>query len=247
MVQMTPRAILRGIVHTAVSLVAAYGVCVGLTWLSYGRRLSLKTEEADELLDRFMSEYHVAERHSIFVQAPAEVTLAAAYEMDFDNSRVVRTIFKARELLLHGQSAGNELPRGLVAKTKALGWGVLAEVPGREIVMGAVTQPWVANTKFGALAPEQFASFQDPEYVKIAWTLRADPVTATTSIFRTETRVVACGAVSKSKFRKYWAFLSPGIVLIRRAMLGPLRRDAELRARESQGHEPRLQHDPHPR
>jgi hypothetical protein len=155
--------------------------------------------------------------------------------MDFDDSRIVRTIFKGRELLLHGQPAGNELPRGLLAKTKALGWGVLAEVPGREIVMGAVTQPWVANAKFRTLAPEQFASFQDPEYVKIAWTLRADPVTAMTSIFRTETRVLACGPISKSKFRKYWAFLSPGIVLIRLAMLGPLRREAERRARQPQG------------
>jgi len=133
-----------------------------------------------------MPEYEVVERHSTFVQAPAEVTLAAACEMDFDESRIVRTIFKGRELLLHGQPAGNELPRGLLAKTKALGWGVLAEVPGREIVMGAVTQPWVANAKFRTLAPEQFkqfTSFQDPEYVKIAWTLRADPVTAMTSIF----------------------------------------------------------------
>jgi hypothetical protein len=235
MVRMKPGAILPGVVITAASLVTAYGVYVGLTWLGYGRRHSAKKEEADQLLDRFMSEYDVVERHSIFVHAPAEVTLAAAYEMDFDESRIVRTIFKARELLMLGEPAGNELPGGLLAKTKALGWGVLAEAPGREIVMGAVTQPWVANAKFRTLAPEQFASFQDPEYVKIAWTLRADPVTAMTSIFRTETRALACGAVSKSKFRKYWAFLSPGIVLIRLAMLAPLRRDAERRARQPQG------------
>jgi hypothetical protein len=94
--------------------------------------------------------------------------------MDFDKSRIVRTIFKGRELLLRGQPARIELPRGLLAKTKTLGWGVLAETPGREIVMGAVTQPWVANATFRAFAPEQFASFHDPGYVKIAWTLRAD-------------------------------------------------------------------------
>ena len=99
--------------------------------------------------------------------------------------------------------------------------------------MGAVTQPWAANVVFRALEPEEFASFHDPGYVKIAWTLRADPVTATTSIFRTETRVLACGPVPRSKFRKYWAFLSPGIILIRLAMLGPLKRDAERRAREA--------------
>jgi hypothetical protein len=32
------------------------------------------------------------------------------------------------------------------------------------------------------------AAFNDPDYVKIVWTLRADPVDATHSVFRTETR-----------------------------------------------------------
>ena len=215
---------------TTVFLVIVYGAYAGITWLRYGCRRSATTEEVDPLLDRFMSDYEVVQRHHTLVQAPAEVTLAAACDMDFDESRIVRTIFKARELLLHGQSAENELPRGLLAKTKALGWGVLAEIQGREIVMGAVTQPWVANAKFRALSPEQFASFCDSEYVKIAWTLRADPVTAKTSIFRTETRALACGPISKSKFRKYWALLSPGIVLIRHALLRALKRSAERRA-----------------
>ena len=178
-----------------------------------------------------MPVYEVAERHHTFVRAPAEVVLATASDLDFEESRIVRTIFKGREYLLRGGRATSELPHGLLAKTKALGWGVLAEVPGREIVMGAVTQPWVANVQFRALVPEQFSSFQEAGYVKIAWTLRADPITPTTSIFRTETRVLACGSVARSKFRKYWAFLSPGVLLIRLAMLRPLRREAERRAR----------------
>jgi hypothetical protein len=107
---------------------------------------------------------------------------------------------------------------------------VLAEVPGHEIVMGAVTQPWVADMVFRPLPPEEFASFHDPGYVKIAWTLRADRLGERKSVFRTETRVLACGPVPRSKFRKYWALLSPGILLIRFAMLHPLKREAERRA-----------------
>jgi hypothetical protein len=193
----------------------------------------VKKDEADPLLDRFMPEYEMAERHSSSIGAPAEITLAAAYDMDFEDSLIVRTIIRSRELLLRARPAGNVLPRGLLAKTQAMGWSVLAEVPGREIVMGAVTQPWVANTVFHPLNPEEFASFHDPAYVKIAWTLRADPVTAAASVFRTETRALACGPMSRSKFRRYWAFLSPGIILIRLAMLGPLKREAERRSREA--------------
>jgi hypothetical protein len=227
---MNTRSILHRFCIAAAIAATTYGAYVGATWLRYGRRQPPKKGQADPLLDRFMPEYEVVERRSSKVGAPAEVTLAAACDLDFEDSRIVRAIFRGRELLLHTQTTGDALPRGLLAKTKLLGWGVLAEISGREIVMGAITQPWAANVVFRALAPEEFAAFHDPGYVKIAWTLRADPVTATKSIFRTETRALACGPVPRSKFRKYWAYLSPGIILIRVAMLGPLRREAERRA-----------------
>jgi hypothetical protein len=65
------------------------------------------------------------------------------------------------------------------------------------------------------------------------WTLRADPVDDHSSIFRTETRAVATDATARARFRRYWAFTSPGIALIRRLSLGPLKRDAERRARSA--------------
>lgn len=226
------RTILRWLAFSAAFCFASYTVHAGATWLRYGRRRAPAGRAVeDPLLDRFMPEYDVVERHGIPVAAPAEVTFAAACDIDLLDSRIARIIFKGRELLLRAHPDGNALPPGLVAKTKALGWGVLAEVPGREIVMGAVTQPWEPNVVFHALAPGEFASFRDPGYVKIVWTLRADPLTEAASIFRTETRVLALGPVARSKFRRYWAFVSPGIILIRLAMLGPVKREAERRAR----------------
>jgi hypothetical protein len=144
---------------------------------------------------------------------------------------VVRAIFKAREILLGSEPETAAHPRGLLALTTSMGWGALAEVPGREIIMGAVTQPWHANVVFRALPPSEFVQFNQPDYVKIVWTLRADPVGANGSIFRTETRALATDAAARGKFRRYWSFLSPGIILIRWASLGPLKREAERRAR----------------
>ena len=100
--------------------------------------------------------------------------------------------------------------------------------------MGAVTQPWLANVVFRTLPPEEFVAFREPDYVKIAWTLRADPLTATESIFRTETRVVTTSPAARAKFRRYWAFASPGIILIRWASLGPLKAEAERRSRAAE-------------
>lgn len=76
-----------------------------------------------------------------------------------------------------------------------------------------------------------FSAFQEPDLVKIAWTLRADPMNGGESIFGTETRAIATDAGARAKFHRYWAFLSPGIILIRWAMLPALKADAERRAR----------------
>jgi hypothetical protein len=203
-----------------------------MTWLRFGHAAAAGPEAADPLLDRFIPVYDVAERHQIHVAAPPDITFAVACEQDLMALPVVRAIFKAREMLLGSDPETLAHPGGLLALTKSIGWGVLAEVPGREVVMGAVTQPWRANVVFRALPPSEFAAFGEPGYVKIVWTLRADPVDTSRSIFRTETRAVATDATARAKFRRYWSFLSPGIILIRWASLGPLKREAERRARD---------------
>jgi hypothetical protein len=63
--------------------------------------------------------------------------------------------------------------------------------------------------KAGAGAGE-FATFDERDYVKIAWTLRADRAGAGASHFSTETRVVATDAATRARFRWYWSLFSPG-------------------------------------
>ena len=77
-----------------------YATVVGVSWLRYGRPAAPRPEDADPLLDRLMPAYDVAERHHIHVAAPATTTLAAAGDVDFEQSAVVRGIFRARELAL---------------------------------------------------------------------------------------------------------------------------------------------------
>lgn len=44
---------------------------------------------------------------------------------------------------------------------------------------------------------------------------------------------------ARTKFRWYWARFSPGIVLIRRIMLGPMKTEAERRALEARATRPK--------
>ena len=208
-----------------------YAAYVGTAWCRYGRISRASPQEADPLLDRFMPVYEVRGRHQIHVAAPAADTLAAAREMDLLQSPAVRAIVTARELILGATPDTRPRPRGLLAEVQALGWGVLADIPDREIVVGAVTQPWKANVVFRALPPGEFAAFDEPGFVKIVWTLRADPIGADESLFSTETRVVSTDASARARFRWYWSVFSPGMILIRWLSLGPLKADAERRAR----------------
>ena len=199
------------------------------TFLPFGRPSTARPEEHDELLDRFIPVYDVVERHHIPVCAPAAVTLTAAKDQDFQRIPAIRAIFKAREFVLRSKPVPSPATT-LFAQLQAFGWGVLAETPGREVVLGAVTKPWEPNPVFRALPPTEFPAFSEPGFVKIAFTLRADPVGEHNSVFRTETRAVATDAFARAKFRRYWTFVSPGVTAIRWLSLRPLKREAERRA-----------------
>ncbi|HEX4934678.1 MAG TPA: hypothetical protein VFV33_15920, partial [Gemmatimonadaceae bacterium] len=166
----------------------AYAVHVVRTWRRYGQVSPAPEDERDPLLDRFMPVSDIVERHSIRVSAPAEVTYDAARHIELTSHPVVRAIFIGRELLLGSERTAPQDRKGLLEEIQGMGWGVLAEVPNREIVLGAVTRPWEADVTFRAVPAEQFLAFDEPDCVKIAWTLRADALGEAESIFRTETR-----------------------------------------------------------
>lgn len=204
---------------------AGYGAYVVFAFLSYGHAHA--SSRSDALLDRFMPVYDVREEHQTFVNASATTTMESAQHVRFTDSPLIQAIFKAREAVLRAkpERAPQSLP--LVQFAQSIGWRVLANRPGREIVFGAVTAPWMANVVFRGVEPADFARFREPDYVKIVWTLRADPAGASGSTFTTETRALATDAGAREKFRRYWATYSPGIVLIRVGALALVKSRAE--------------------
>lgn len=207
-----------------------YAAWAAVAWTRYGHPAKAGApEEEDPRLDHLFPVYDVVERHHVRVSAPADVTLAAACELNLLDSGIARAIFKGREIMMRATPAAPLPANGLRRAALSLGWGILAEEPGHQIVFGAVTRPWEANPTFRALLPSEFVGFRQPGFVKIAWTLRADPIGDDASIFRTETRAIGTDAEARDAFRRYWALVSPGVALIRRAMLMPIKRAAEAR------------------
>lgn len=222
-VMMRPVRILKGAAAAGVLAGASYALT---TWYRYGRVSG--TGPPDPMLDRFLPEYEVRERHEIRVSAPAAATFAAARALELNRSPVIRAIFRARELLM-GASAtpSSPAPRPFLDEVVELGWRILAEEPGREIVLGAVTQPWQADVVFRGMPVEAFRVFDEPGYVKIAWTLCVEPVGEGASVFRTETRVMATEPESRARFRRYWVLVAAGIRMIRLETLRLVKRSAE--------------------
>lgn len=180
---------------------------------------------------RFIARPYVREQHEILIAAPADLVFFDATRLDMQSLPLVRAIFGLRAWLLRDTPAPRK-PLGIVADTMVMGWGLLAQTPCRSIVMGAATQPWRRNVTFRPIPPTEFAAFAEPDYIKIVWTLEAEPIDRDHTRFRTETRVEPTDAAARRKFFWYWLVFGIGTRFIRWSLLRELRRNALRHHRE---------------
>jgi hypothetical protein len=181
-------------------------------------------------LDVFIPHPDVRERFHTTIRAPASIVMDEAANFDLQALPLVRAIFRLRESLMRASPpAAARRPQGLLAETRSLGWATLVEQPDRLIVCGAACRPWQADAGFTPIPPDVFASYAEPNQVKIAWTLEAEPLGPALTRFSHETRAVATDAEARARFRSYWRWARFGIVSIRLLLLPAIRRKSERR------------------
>jgi len=181
-------------------------------------------------LDRFLPAPDVRERHAVQVRAPAAFVFTVARQFDLQSVPLVRAIFRLRARLMRARAdAARPVTRLDAAGLLRLGWGVLAEDSGRLFVAGALCQPWQADVVFTPLSAERFVMYSEPDFVKIAWTLEAEPLAPTRARLATETRAAGTDPAARQKFRRYWRWARVGIIAIRWLVLPAIRREAERR------------------
>ena len=137
---MTGRQIIKNtaksVAATAAIAAAGYAALVVFNRAKYGKVKGFAAGAKDSLLDEFIPDPEVAEHHQTDIHAPAEVVMATARELELLKSPVIRAILKTRELALGGEPDTREHPTALIDQMLSIGWVVLAERPGREIVLG---------------------------------------------------------------------------------------------------------------
>jgi hypothetical protein len=217
-------------ISTGVAL-ATYAAYAGFTWLRYGHAKPSSRDEGDAMLDQFMPAYDVAIRDDVRVAAPAEITQQVASGIDVQRLAVARVLFNARSALLGGDQEEAGRSRPLLAWMTSVGWIVLAEIPGRAVVIGTITRPWEADATSRIVPPVEFAAFHEPDYVKITTAWGAMPLRSGACRFTLRTRVTTTDAIARRRFRRYWSLFSPGSLLIRYVGRSFIKGQAERQAR----------------
>ena len=179
----------------------------------------------ETLLDRFLPRYDVHEVHGTRVDAAAGAVHAALLAVRSDEIPLFRTLLTLRGL----RAPFAEGSRPVLQSAQEGGFAVLAEEPGREIVLGVIGKFWRQRDRDvrPIASPSAFTAFALPGYARAAMNFRIEPAAEGGCWLTTETRVAATDDGARRAFRAYWLVVHPGSALIRRMWLRALRRRAQ--------------------
>ena len=179
------------------------------------------------LIDSFMPHPETSERHTVEIAATGAAVYEALWTTDLGGSLVIKGLMGLRTLparLLRPRKTRNRNQRISLRDLIEAGFGVLAEEPGREVVLGITGPFWrpVGNT-----LPFNKTDFDGPVRLGVAravWNFTVQEIGEKQTILATETRVACGDDASRFKFRIYWLAVRPFSGLIRRIMLKEIKR-----------------------
>jgi hypothetical protein len=191
--------------------------------------------DSRDLIDTYLPAYDVVLTEHLVVEAPPEVVFAAARGFDFltTDAKVVTALMTLRTVpaRLRGRPAATPPTLMLATDAGALpGWVNLGEVPGRELVFGAVGTFWKADIDWHDVPAEEFGAFAEPGWGKIACHLLVRPDGADRSILSYECRTGTTDLASRARMARYWWLIRPFVAYILRAVLRTIRRNVEAHA-----------------
>lgn len=169
------------------------------------------------LIDEFLPNYGVVERHSIIVHASEERVYAAIKNLDLSDSTITRWLLRVRGLRFSSK-LGNLTKQGFI---------FLGDEPRKELLLGLVGRFWTPWGDLLRMNADAFQEFDRPGYAKLVWNFALAPRENGTIQVTTETRVLCLDTTSRRRFRFYWLFVRPFSGLIRKEALRSIKRQAE--------------------
>jgi|SRR5437588_7611884 len=179
------------------------------------------------LIDSFVPVPDAAEEHSIEIAANREVVYQALWTTDFGGSWIVKGLLLLRSLPKFLLRPAQRLPANRRITLQTIidaGFGVLAEAPNREIVLGVTGPFWRPVGNVLPFNEENFRGTVPSGVACAVWNFAVEDVGEECTMLSTETRIISGDSSSRRKFRVYWLFVRPFSGLIRRLMLRAVRR-----------------------
>ncbi len=186
------------------------------------------------LLDEFLPDYDVADRHRVTINAPAGAVYEVVRALDVGGSWKIRLLFFLRGLpaRVARRRSGKGPGLTLDALLRA-GFVLLRERPDREFLLGVVGRFWALAGDVRRLDADEFRGFQSPGYAKAGWNFHLSEKVSGTTLLVTETRVLCLDEASAKRFRPYWSLVGSFSGLIRAEILQSIKRGAERPAARS--------------
>jgi hypothetical protein len=182
------------------------------------------------MIDTFAPNPDAVETHSIVINAPREVVYRALWTTDLGGAVLIKLLLGLRSLPQFIASGRREAPQNRKVTLQTViesGFGLLAEKPDEEIVLGVTGRFWRPT---GNLSPFNRSDFDQPVPFGLArgvWNFSVSDRGNGQTNLGTETRVICGDPASRRKFLAYWVIVRPFSGLIRLIMLRRVRKIAE--------------------
>jgi hypothetical protein len=179
-------------------------------------------------LDDLIPTYDVRSRHEGVAMAPARDVWAAVDRLRFaDASPWVRVLLRLRGIPdLSHLTLRRSLDR--------LGFRVLVDRPGEELIAGVMGRFWALDERGTSLVTpvdgRELIEFDVPGYAAAVLSLRLEPVDEGRTRIVTETRVRGTDAAARRRLAAYWLLIRPFSGFLRRDLLRAVARLAEVAA-----------------
>lgn len=183
------------------------------------------------LIDSFAPRPDAVETHSILINAPRETVYRVLWTADLGNSFIIKSLLALRSLPQF-IARPRAVPRDRKITMQTLidsGFGLLAENPGEEIVLGVTGRFWRPVGNLSSFNRPDFDRTVPAGMARGVWNFSVREQVHGQTILTTETRVTCGDRTSRRKFLAYWLLVRPFSGLIRLIMLRRLRKVAEVR------------------
>jgi hypothetical protein len=198
----------------------------------------MAARQEEMLIDSLLPEFDATIIEHLVIDASPEVVYRTAREMDFMQ---VHSPMLDAAMLVRGLPAklGRRSRDGPPPPPPSMrladlfdnptdsdgfqGWLALGEVPGRELVFGAIGKVWQPDIDWRPVGVDAFGDFSEPDYAKIVAGFSVRDYGANRTLLSYEARTACTDEAARRKFLRYWWLVRRFVHFVMRAAVVTIR------------------------